>query len=101
MDGAGTPAPAGELVVETDHLTKIYKDFWGRAKVRALDDLTLSIRRGEVFGLLGPNGSGKSTTIKLLLGLIFPTAGTARVLGKPIGDPEINGRIGFLPGRGS
>lgn len=95
-----TPAASdgdGEVVVETEHLTKIYKDFWGRPKVRALDDLTLSIRRGEVFGLLGPNGSGKSTTIKLLLGLIFPSAGRARVLGKPIGDPEINSRIGFLP----
>lgn len=87
----------GDFVVETEHLTKIYKDFWGRPKVRALDDLTLSIRRGEVFGLLGPNGSGKSTTIKLLLGLIFPTSGQARVLGKPIGDPQINSRIGFLP----
>ena len=88
---------SGELVVETQHLTKVYKDFWGRPKVRALDDLTLEIRKGEVFGLLGPNGSGKSTTIKLLLGLIFPTAGRARVLGRPIGDPEINSRIGFLP----
>ena len=99
---ARAPAPTdfagdGELVVETEHLTKVYKDFWGRPKVRALDDLTLGIRRGEVFGLLGPNGSGKSTTIKLLLGLIFPTAGRARVLGRPIGDPEINSRIGFLP----
>ena len=97
------PAPASaagdgaEPVVEAEHLTKIYKDFWGRPKVRALDDLNLTIYRGEVFGLLGPNGSGKSTTIKLLLGLIFPTAGRARVLGKPIGDPQINSRIGFLP----
>jgi len=83
--------------VQTEHLTKVYKDFWGRDKVRALDDLTLSIHRGEVFGLLGPNGSGKSTTIKLLLGLIFPTAGGARVLGHPAGSTAINQRIGFLP----
>jgi ABC-2 type transport system ATP-binding protein len=83
--------------VETHGLTKIYKDFWGRDKVRALDNLSLTIHRGEVFGLLGPNGSGKSTTIKLLLGLIFPTAGTASVLGQPAGSTVINERIGFLP----
>src|SRR5580698_3661153 len=83
--------------IETEHLTKVYKDFWGRDKVRALDDLTLDIHRGEVFGLLGPNGSGKSTTIKLLLGLIFPTRGSATVLGEPAGSTSINERIGFLP----
>src|SRR5271155_1869042 len=83
--------------VQTEHLTKIYKDFWGRDKVRALDDLNLTIHRGEVFGLLGPNGSGKSTTIKLLLGLIFPTAGSASVLGYKAGSTAINERIGFLP----
>jgi ABC-2 type transport system ATP-binding protein len=83
--------------VQTEHLTKVYKDFWGRDKVRALDDLNLTIHRGEVFGLLGPNGSGKSTTIKLLLGLIFPTRGRASVLGLPAGDPAINARVGFLP----
>ncbi len=83
--------------VQTEHLTKVYKDFWGRDKVRALDDLNLTIHRGEVFGLLGPNGSGKSTTIKLLLGLIFASRGTATVLGHPAGDTAINERIGFLP----
>jgi ABC-2 type transport system ATP-binding protein len=83
--------------VHTEHLTKVYKDFWGRDKVRALDDLNLTIHRGEVFGLLGPNGSGKSTTIKLLLGLIFASRGSASVLGKPAGSTEINERIGFLP----
>ena len=66
--------------VTIQNLSKVYKDFWGRDKVRALDDLSLSIHRGEVFGLLGPNGSGKSTTIKLLLGLIFPTGGSASIL---------------------
>ncbi|MGA2439374.1 MAG: ABC transporter ATP-binding protein [Tepidisphaeraceae bacterium] len=83
--------------VQTEHLTKIYKDFWGRDKVRALDDLNLTIHRGEVFGLLGPNGSGKSTTIKLLLGLIFASRGSATVLGQPAGSTTINERIGFLP----
>ncbi len=101
---ASAPSPAappaatrGDPAVEINGLSKLYKDFWGRPKVRALDDLNLTIQRGEVFGLLGPNGSGKSTTIKLLLGLIFPTSGSARILGRPIGDPEINNRIGFLP----
>jgi ABC-2 type transport system ATP-binding protein len=83
--------------VQTEHLTKVYKDFWGRDKVRALDDLNLTIHRGEVFGLLGPNGSGKSTTIKLLLGLIFASRGSATVLGYPAGSTAINERIGFLP----
>ena len=83
--------------VQIDHLTKVYKDFWGRDKVRALDDLSLSIHKGEVFGLLGPNGSGKSTTIKLLLGLIFPTGGSATILGQPAGSTAINEKIGFLP----
>src|SRR6202167_947985 len=83
--------------VETRGLTKVYKDFWGRDKVRALDDLNLNVHRGEVFGLLGPNGSGKSTTIKLLLGLIFPTTGSAHILGHPAGSTAINEKIGFLP----
>ena len=83
--------------VHAEHLTKVYKDFWGRDKVRALDDLNLTIHRGEVFGLLGPNGSGKSTTIKLLLGLIFPTEGSATVLGQPAGSTRVNEKIGFLP----
>jgi ABC-2 type transport system ATP-binding protein len=88
---------SNDEAVQTDHLTKVYKDFWGRDKVRALDDLNLTIHRGEVFGLLGPNGSGKSTTIKLLLGLIFATRGHATVLGHPAGSTEINERLGFLP----
>src|SRR3984957_7431362 len=83
--------------VHTENLSKVYKDFWGRDKVRALEDLTLTINRGEVFGLLGPNGSGKSTTIKLLLGLIFPTRGSATILGQPAGSTTINEKIGFLP----
>src|SRR3954468_21954661 len=89
-------APNG-TAVKTEHLAKIYKDFWGRDKVRALDDLNLTVERGEVFGLLGPNGSGKSTTIKLLLGLIFATKGNAWVLGHRAGSTVINEKIGFLP----
>ena len=86
-----------DAAVFTEHLSKVYKDFWGRDKVRALEDLNLTIERGEVFGLLGPNGSGKSTTIKLLLGLIFPSKGRAEILGQPVGSTDINRRIGFLP----
>src|SRR5256885_13470760 len=89
--------PHRDAAIHTEHLTKVYKDFWGRPKVEALLDLNLTIRRGEVFGLLGPNGSGKSTTIKLLLGLIFPTGGSAHVLGEPAGNTTINEKIGFLP----
>ena len=88
---------ANDAAIHTENLTKVYKDFWGQDKVRALDDLSLTIHRGEVFGLLGPNGSGKSTTIKLLLGLIFPTRGNASILGEPAGAARINERIGFLP----
>ncbi|MDP9175358.1 MAG: ABC transporter ATP-binding protein [Planctomycetota bacterium] len=88
---------SNDEAVHTEHLTKVYKDFWGRDKVRALNDLNLTIHRGEVFGLLGPNGSGKSTTIKLLLGLIFASKGSATVLGHPAGSTFINERIGFLP----
>src|SRR5687767_1867400 len=86
-----------ELVVETRKLTKIYRDFWGRQKKVALRALDLKIHRGEIFGLLGPNGSGKTTTIKLLLGLLFPTSGDAFVFGEPAAKVEKNERIGYLP----
>ena len=85
------------VVVETQNLTKIYRDFWGRQKVRALNALDLEIRKGEIFGLLGPNGSGKSTTIKLLLGLLFPTQGRALVFGQDASEVTKNERIGYLP----
>jgi ABC-2 type transport system ATP-binding protein len=84
-------------VVETRNLTKTYLDFWGRKKKKALNALDLNIHRGEVFGLLGPNGSGKTTTIKLLLGLLFPTAGDALVFGEPAAKVEKNEKIGYLP----
>src|SRR5689334_11186757 len=88
---------ADETVIETRALSKTYSDFWGRPKVRALKALDLEIKRGEVFGLLGPNGSGKTTTIKLLLGLLFPTEGQALIFGKPAADVSKNERIGYLP----
>ena len=86
-----------EVVIETRNLTKIYRDFWGRQKVRALKALDLEVQRGEVFGLLGPNGSGKTTTIKLLLGLLFPTSGQALVFGRDATEVTKNERIGYLP----
>jgi ABC-2 type transport system ATP-binding protein len=86
-----------EPVIQIEGLCKDYRvGFWGR-RVRVLRDLSLEIRPGETFGYLGPNGAGKSTTIKLLLGLIWPTAGTGRVLAHPLGDASTRGRIGFLP----
>ena len=85
------------VVIEAQNLTKVYRDFWGRPKVRALNALDLEVRKGEIFGLLGPNGSGKSTTIKLLLGLLFPTSGRAVVLGENATNVAKNERIGYLP----
>ncbi len=86
-----------QYAVETFSLTKIFSDLWGRAKVYAVDDLNLQVRYNEVFGLLGPNGSGKTTTLKMLLGLLYPTKGRAVVLGGDGADTKINARIGFLP----
>jgi ABC-2 type transport system ATP-binding protein len=86
-----------QYAVETFSLTKTFSDWWGRTKVYAVDNLNLQVRYNEVFGLLGPNGSGKTTTLKMLLGLLYPTKGRALVLGGDGADPEINSRIGFLP----
>ncbi len=97
---APDPAATGtesDVIIETRNLTKVYRDFWGRQKVRALKALDLEVRRGEIFGLLGPNGSGKTTTMKLLLGLLFPTSGRALVFGKDASDVAKNERIGYLP----
>src|SRR5256885_9106926 len=86
-----------DVIVETRSLTKVYRDFWGRRKKTALNALNLTINKGEIFGLLGPNGSGKTTTIKLLLGLLFPTEGDAFVFGEAAAGVKKNERIGYLP----
>lgn len=88
---------ASEVVIQTRNLSKVYRDFWGRQKVQALKSLDLEVHKGEIFGLLGPNGSGKTTTIKLSLGLLFPTDGEVSVFGKPATDVAKNYRIGYLP----
>jgi ABC-2 type transport system ATP-binding protein len=86
-----------EIIVSVRGLTKIFKDFWGRAKARAVDAVDFDVRRGEVFGLLGPNGSGKSTTVKLLLGLLNPTKGHIEVFGHSPRHVATKSRIGYLP----
>ncbi|MGE3842785.1 MAG: ABC transporter ATP-binding protein [Vicinamibacterales bacterium] len=84
--------------ISTDHLSKDYLvGFWRPKPYRALDRLTIEVQSGEVFGFLGPNGAGKTTTLKLLMQLVFPTSGSAQILGKPLGDPSMKARIGYLP----
>jgi ABC-2 type transport system ATP-binding protein len=86
------------LALETIELTKDYRlGFWRNRVKRALDRLNLSVEAGEVFGLLGPNGAGKTTTLKLLFRLIFPTSGTARILGKRLDDISVRFRVAYLP----
>ena len=85
-------------IVEIKNLTKDYEvGFLRKRRVRALDGLSLTVNQGEIFGFLGANGAGKTTTLKLLMTLIFPTAGTARILGHDIGDVSMHSRIGYLP----
>ena len=87
-----------DAAIEVEGLTKDYPyGFLQLKKKRSLDALTMQVQTGEVFGFLGPNGAGKSTTIKLLMRLIFPTAGSARMLGKPISDISMHRDIGYLP----
>src|ERR1700730_3977335 len=87
-----------EPVIELENLTKDYPyGFLQLKKKRSLEALTMQVQAGGVFGFWGPNGAGKSTTIKLLMRLIFPTAGSARILGKPIGDVAMHREIGYLP----
>jgi len=84
--------------IDIEELTKDYKvGFWRPRPYRALDRLTLQVQPGEVFGFLGPNGAGKTTTLKLLMQLVFPTAGRASILGRPVGDLAVRQRIGYLP----
>jgi len=89
--------PENDSVVRTTGLTKVFRDFWLREKVTAVADFDVDIRPREVFGLLGPNGSGKSTTLKMILGLLFPTRGRIAVFGRRPTDVAIKARIGFLP----
>lgn len=93
----GNPKPDGEVVVSVRGLTKVFKDFWNRPKARAVDNVDFDVRRGEVFGLLGPNGSGKSTTVKLMLGLLYPTKGHIEVFGHSPRHVATKSRIGYLP----
>src|SRR5246127_2144218 len=84
--------------IEILGLEKIYSvGFWRKKPKCALKPLHLSVEEGEIFGFLGPNGAGKTTTLKLLMGLVFPTAGSARILGMEVGDPRMKAQIGFLP----
>ena len=89
--------PSSEVVISVRGLTKVFKDFWGRPKARAVDNVDFEVRRGEVFGLLGPNGSGKSTTVKMILGLLYPTKGHIEVFGKSPRHVATKARIGYLP----
>jgi ABC-2 type transport system ATP-binding protein len=85
-------------VIEINNLTKDYEvGFWRKRKVRALDGLSLTVEPGQIFGFLGANGAGKTTTLKLLMRLIYPTAGSAKILGRDIGDTAMHARIGYLP----
>ena len=84
-------------VLVCQNLTKDFTDLWGRPTVRSVENLDLTIKRGEIFGLLGPNGAGKTTTIKMILGLIFPTSGTVRVLNSDPRDVAAKQKIGYLP----
>lgn len=84
-------------IVQITALRKVFRvGFWGR-RVVAVEGLSLEVRRGEVFGFLGPNGAGKTTTIKMLMGLIYPTSGTASIFGHPVGDHQAKSKLGFLP----
>ena len=84
-------------VIELDGVRKVFRDFWLRPTVAAVDGLSLAVTRGEVFGLLGPNGSGKSTTIKMILGLLDPSAGKVSLFGRSPRSVEARRRLGYLP----
>ena len=92
-----TPVSDARPAVSAVGLSKVFRDFWGRPKAAAVNDIDFTVNRGEVFGLLGPNGSGKSTTVKMLLGLLYPTAGRLTVLDRSPRAVEIKRRIGYLP----
>jgi len=85
------------VVLKTEGLTKEYRTGFWRTRVRVLHDLNLEVHQGEIFGYLGPNGAGKTTTLKLLMGLIYPTAGRASILGQDVQDVAVKAQVGFLP----
>ncbi|MBK8480578.1 MAG: ABC transporter ATP-binding protein [Proteobacteria bacterium] len=98
--GAAETAPGsdrGTPALRTHKLAKTYALGFFRKKVQAIRDVSLRVERGEIFGLLGPNGAGKTTTLKVLMGLVRPTAGVAELLGRPAGDPAAKSRLGYLP----
>jgi ABC-2 type transport system ATP-binding protein len=94
---AAASTSSREVVISVRGLTKVFNDFWGRPKARAVDGVDFDVKRGEVFGLLGPNGSGKSTTVKMLLGLLYPTRGHIEVFGQSPRHVATKARIGYLP----
>lgn len=96
-DEMQTEVTQSDDVVVVRSLEKVFRDFWGRPKAKAINDVSFEVRKGEVFGLLGPNGSGKSTTIKVLLGLLNPSRGVARIFGRSPRDVKTKERIGYLP----
>jgi ABC-2 type transport system ATP-binding protein len=85
------------IVLDATNVTKIYRDFWLRPKTLAVNDITFNVARGDVFGLLGPNGSGKSTTLKMMLGLLYPTTGNIRILDCSPKDEHVKAVIGYMP----
>jgi ABC-2 type transport system ATP-binding protein len=97
IQAAPAATASGEVIVSVRGLSKTFKDFWGRSKARAVDNVDFDVRRGEVFGLLGPNGSGKSTTVKILLGLLHATRGHVEVFGRSPRHVATKSRIGYLP----
>lgn len=84
-------------VLEVIELTKTFRDFWGRESVKAIDGLNFDVERGEVFGLLGPNGSGKTTTVRIVLGLLFPSRGAVRLFGRSPRSVDVKKRVGYMP----
>ena len=86
-----------EYAIETTSLTKVYRSRWSGREVRAVDDISLHVPRGTIFGLLGANGAGKTTFVKLLLSAVHPTAGSALIFGRNAREPEARRPIGYLP----
>jgi ABC-2 type transport system ATP-binding protein len=86
-----------EIVLQIEGLSKVYRSLFAPAGTKAVDSLTLGVRRGETYSIVGPNGSGKTTTLKIVLGLIFPTSGKVNIFGSDVADLAVRERVGFLP----